>query len=180
MPTFILIAVLFIIAALAAGCQKATSTPPANGGSNTTASNTTPKTDEPKPVDAKPVAPVSETEITGSLANPTEAYKTAYELRKKKDIEGLKKVMSKDIKEFLTMMGEAEKKTLDDVLRDMVEKPQAEKAEARNEKIKGDRATVEYLAETGKWKTMDFEKVDGKWLLTLPKADKEDLGETKE
>jgi hypothetical protein len=171
MLNFILIAALFVLAAMAAGCQKATSAPPANS-SNTAVSNTAPKAAEPKPADAKPVAPVSETETAGSLATPTEAYN--------KDIEGLKKVMSDDIKEFLTMMGEAEKKTLDDVLRDMVEKPQADKAESRKEKIKGDRATVEYLSETGTWKTMDFEKVNGKWLLGLPKADKDDRPETEE
>ena len=179
MLNFILIAALFVLAAMAAGCQKATSTPLANS-SNTAASNTAPKAAEPKPADAKPVAPVSETETAGSLATPTEAYKTAYKLRKNKDIEGLKKVMSDDIKEFLTMMGEVEKKTLDDVLRDMVEKPQADKAESRNETIKGDRATLEYLDETGKWKTMDFEKVDGKWLLGLPNPEKGDLRETEE
>ena len=180
MPNFILIAVLFVVAALAAGCQKATSTPPANADSNTTASNTAPKTEEPKAAETDPAAPVSETETAGSLATPTEAYKTAHKLRKNKDIEGLKKVMSDDIKEFLTMMGEAEKKTLDAVLREMVEKPQADKAEARNEKIQGDRATVEYFSETGTWKTMDFEKVDGKWLLTLPKVEKADIRVTQE
>ena len=179
MPNFILIAVLFVVAALAAGCQKATSTPP-ESGTNTTVSNTAPKTEEPKAAETDPAAPVSETETAGSLATPTEAYKTAHKLRKNKDIEGLKKVMSDDIKEFLTMMGEAEKKTLDAVLREMVEKPQADKAESRKEKIKGDRATVEYLSETGTWKTMDFEKVNGKWLLGLPKADKDDRPETEE
>ncbi len=57
---------------------------------------------------------------TGSLATPTDAYKTAYDLRKKKDIEGLKKVMTKDILDFLKMMGEDDKKSLDDMLREMV------------------------------------------------------------
>jgi len=123
----------------------------------------------------RPVEPPAQTDsVVGSLATPSEAYKTAYELRKKKDVEGLKKIMSDDIKEFLTMMGEAEKKSLDDMIREMTENPQADKAEVRNEKIKGDRAVLEYLTETGSWKTMDFEKVDGKWLLTFPKADKMD------
>ena len=40
-----------------------------------------------------------------------------------------------------------------------------------SEKIKGDTATVEYLTEKGEWKTMDFEKVDGKWLMGFPKAE---------
>jgi hypothetical protein len=130
---------------------------------------------------AKPEATPTEqasTDSTGSLTTPTEAYKTAYELRKKKDTEGLKKIMSKDIKEFLTMMGEAEKKTLDDMLKEMVEKPQADKIESRNEKIDGNFATVEYLTETGAWKTMDFEKVGSDWLLTFPKGAKGDMKPT--
>jgi hypothetical protein len=170
MPTFIIIVILFIIAALASGCQNASSTaakpdavPPVN----------TARAEDPKPKDPKPAEPISST--AGSLATPTETYKTAYELRKKKDIEGLKAIMSDDIKEFLTMMGEADKKSLDDMIREMCEKPQAERAESRNEKITGDTATVEYLTEKGDWKTMDFERVDGKWLMGFPKADKADV-----
>ena len=73
------------------------------------------------------------------------------------------------------MMGEAEQKSLDEVVKDMCEKPQADRAESRNEKITGNRAELEYLTETGSWKTMDFEKVDGKWLLTFPKASNESM-----
>ena len=170
MPTFIILVILFIIAALTSGCQNASSTsakpdavPPVN----------TAKPDEPRPADPKPAEPTSST--VGSLATPTEAYKTAYELRKNKDVAGLKAIMSDDIKEFLTMMGEADKKSLDDMIREMFEKPQADRAETRNEKMKGDTATVEYLTEKGDWKTMDFEKVGGKWLMGFPKADKADV-----
>jgi hypothetical protein len=108
---------------------------------------------------------------TGSLATPSDAYRTAHDLRKRKDFEGLKKVMSPDILEFLTMMGEEEKKSLDDMLKEMCNKPQAERAEVRNEKIAGNTATVEYLTETGSWKTMDFEKIGGEWRLGLPGKD---------
>ena len=83
-------------------------------------------------------------------------------------MEGLKKIMSKDAKEFFTEIGKAEKKSLDDILKEMFERPQAQTDECRNEKIEGDHATVEYPDEDGDWKTMDFEKVDGKWLLSLP------------
>lgn len=173
MPTFRLSAVLFVVAALSSSCQQASSSTPraANGGNSTTASKPSGQGYD-LPTEIKNPDPISETEIAGSLATPTESYKTAYMLRKKKDIAGLKKIMSKDILEFLSMMGEAEKKSLDDMLREMVEKPQAEKADTRNEKIKGDSATIEYRTETGEWKTMDFEKTGDKWLLTFPKADK--------
>lgn len=148
------------------GCQNAsTSTPP----------------DPPKPIEANTVTKASDNEtpntveVTSSgydidLSTPTAAYKTAHRLRKNKDVAGLKSIMSKDILEFLEMMGEEEKKSLDQMIKDMTEKPQADRAEARNERINGNFATVEYLTETGSWKTMDFEKIDGKWLLSFPKA----------
>ena len=168
MPTFIILAILFIIAAITSGCNAAAS-PSAN---TAPPANTTAKTEDPKPPDSKPVEPaVADTSSAGSLATPTDTYKTAYELRKKKDVAGLKAIMSADIKEFLTMMGEEDKKSLDDMIKEMCDKPQADRAEARNEKIKGDTATVEYLTEKGDWKTMDFEKVDGKWLMGFPKAE---------
>ena len=171
MPTFIIIAILFIIAAFSSGCQTTTS---ATSHEVQPDPKTSAKPEDPQAPPVNP-APSGDTAAVGSLATPTEAYKTAYDLRKKKDVAGLKSIMSDDIKEFLTMMGEAENKSLDDIIKEMCDKPQADKAESRNEKIKGDTATVEYLTETGSWKTMDFEKVDGKWLLTFPKADKDSM-----
>ena len=166
MQTFIILTLLFASAIFSLSCQNAASTAN-NAPADQVPSNVAKDVQEPQPETP------NETGNVGSLSTPTEAYKTAYELRKKKDIVGLKKVMSKDILEFLTMMGEDDKKSLDDMLKEMCDKPQADRAEARNERIKGDRAVVEYLTETGGWKTMDFEKVDGKWLLALPKADNE-------
>jgi hypothetical protein len=117
------------------------------------------------------------TPVTGiSLATPTDAYKTAYALRQKGDIEGLKKVMSKEVIDFMTDMGEADKKTLDDMLKEMVKDPQNPSDEVRNEKITGDRATLEYLKKDGTWKVMDFEKEGNDWKLTLPKPDPSEKG----
>lgn len=169
--TFLIFAVVIVIAAFNSGCNQAgnTNSNAANTSGNKTALNTNAAATTPEPTAEKP-----DTHTIGSLATPTDAYKTAYELRKNKNTEGLKKIMSKDIIEFLTMMGEEDtpKKTLDQMIAEMFETPQADKAEARNEKINGDRATVEYLTKEGDWKTMDFEKVDGKWLLSFPKAEK--------
>jgi hypothetical protein len=108
---------------------------------------------------------------SGSLATPTDAYRTVHALRGKKDIEGLKKLLSKDILEFFTEMGKLEKKTLDEMLLDLCLKPQEATPEARNEKITGDRAIIEYKDEKGEWKKMDFEKEGSEWKLTLPKAE---------
>ena len=108
---------------------------------------------------------------TGSLATPSDAYATAHDMRKKKDVAGLRKVMSKDALEFIEMMGKEEKKSIDDLLKDLTERPQAEKVAVRNEKIDGDHATLDYMDENGEWKTMDFDLEGKEWKLSLPKAD---------
>jgi hypothetical protein len=72
--------------------------------------------------------------------------------------------------EFLKEMLGAEKKTLDDHLKELSEKPQAATPETRNEKITGNRATLEYLDEKGKWSVMDFSKEGNEWKIDLPKA----------
>ncbi len=151
------------------GCSK-------NDNSNSTANNAnkTANTNANGPTNTNARPDTTETRTdgpTGSLATPTDAYKTAYDLRKKKDIEGLKKVMSKDILDFLKMMGEDDKKSLDDMLREMVNSPQAPTNECRNEKITGDTATLEYRDVDGAgWKTMDLEKVGNDWKIGAPKG----------
>lgn len=109
----------------------------------------------------------------GSLATPEDAYRTAYALREKKDVAGLKRTLSKEVIEFLTLMGEGEKKSLDEEIATMFEKPQAKTNEFRNVKISGDRASLEYPDDKGAWKTMDFVKEDGEWKMAFPP--KEDI-----
>jgi hypothetical protein len=104
----------------------------------------------------------------GSLASPNEAYKTAFIARQKKDIEGLKRVLSRKLIKFLTDTGKAEKKTLDDQLKELTKRPQAQIALTRDEKIYDDEAKLEYLDENGKWIEMCFVKENGEWKLTLP------------
>lgn len=122
------------------------------------------------------VASPSATPAAGvSQATPSDTYRTAYEFRKNKDVEGLKKVLSPDALDFLKTLGEANKptKSLDEMISDMFETKQADKAEVRNEVINGDRASLEYLADEGTWEIMDFEKIDGKWFIGFPKNDKQ-------
>ncbi|HEX3101479.1 MAG TPA: hypothetical protein VHQ01_06805 [Pyrinomonadaceae bacterium] len=154
-----------ILCLVLTGCQKTDSNSNAGNGSNANAAaNVNAKSETAAKTD------------TGATGTPTDAYKTAYTARKNKDIEGLKKVLSKDILDFFTMLGSADekkKKSLDDMLKELCEHPQAATAEARNEKITGDKATIEYLDETGAWRPMDFVKEDGAWKLTIDKADKD-------
>ena len=156
-------AVAFIFASM--GCAPAATSN--NSTANTANSNAVLANNSAPAATPSPATSSS----VGSLATPSDAYRTAHDLRKRKDIEGLKKIMTPDIIEFLTMMGEDEKKSIDDMLKEMCDKPQAERAEVRNEKITGNTATVEYLTETGSWKTMDFEKIGSEWKLGLPPKD---------
>lgn len=161
-----LVLLITAVAVMAAACPSN----PVNNAPVNTNSNVNSAT--PKPAETATPTPAAEVSgEPGSLATPTDAYKTAYAIRQKKDGAALKRVLSKDILEFFTEMGKLEKKSLDEMLKDLAEKPQASTAEVRNEKITGDRAILEYKDEKGEWKEMDFEKEGSEWKLTLPKAD---------
>ena len=164
MKQIIKLTLFLIAAAVLVGCQKAevkNSTNTAEmkpGASNTTT--------------AKPAEPTTtDTASTDSLATPTDAYKTAHAAREKKDTEGVKRVLSKDVLAFLTDMGEVDHKSLDEEVSQMFETPQAKTAEVRNEKITGNKAMLEYLDEKGEWKRMDFVKEGNDWKMDLPGDD---------
>lgn len=164
-------AIIFIaVVALSVGCSKQATTPNTNGNSNGNA-NATLAVANPG-ADTATAATTNSKDLStiGSLATPTDAYRTAYELREKKDVEGLKKVFSKDVIAFLTEMGESEEKTLDDMIKEIFFVPQYRKAETRNEKISGEAASIEYMNEKGKWMRMDFVREDGVWKMAPPNA----------
>ncbi|HEV2801000.1 MAG TPA: hypothetical protein VGW12_10915 [Pyrinomonadaceae bacterium] len=161
-------------ALFALGCATAcgvSTEQPKSSTTNQPASQTATSSSTPATVAANATPPntANDKPSTGAMATPTEAYKTAYAARQKKDVEGLKRVLSKDIIDFFQTIAEAENKKLEDALKELAEKPQATTDETRNEKIEGDTATLEYLDEKGKWKTMDFVKEGNDWKLTIPK-----------
>jgi hypothetical protein len=167
-PAFILAALLGV--ACVTACQRAAESGTGNSNSgnrpaNNTATQNTANTGQPSAATTDESQPQA-----GSLATPTDAYKFGYTARQKKDLAGLKRVLSKEALDFLTEVGKEEKKTLDDQLRALAERPQAATAETRNEKISGDTATLEYLNERGTWSTMAFVKEGSDWKIGLPKA----------
>lgn len=117
----------------------------------------------------EPANKEAEKPSTASLSTPTEVYKFAHKARKNKDMEGLKKVMSKEALEFFAIF--SDDGSLDQGLMKMTETPQAATDESRNEKISGDTATLEYPDAQGKWKTIDFVRENGEWKLSFPKGD---------
>jgi predicted lipid-binding transport protein (Tim44 family) len=127
------------------------------------------------PTNSSTPEPASDPSSNAS-GTPTAAYKAAYEARKNKDVAALKKLLSKDILKFFTEIGALgdKKQSLNEMLMELCEKPQAATAEVRNEKITGDKASIEYLDEKGGWSPMEFIKEDGAWKLTIDKLDNED------
>ena len=163
LPVFAIAAILI---AASTSCERATN-------QNTTAN----QPDNKAAMNASPAANMATPATTTAPAadSPTAAYKAAYAARKNKDVPALKKLLSKDMLDFFKMIGNADEKkkqSLDQMLLELCDSPQNPSDDARNEKINGDKATVEYLDEKGAWKTMDFIKEDGAWKLTMDKADK--------
>lgn len=171
-PALMIAAIIFLASAIA--CQQTAQ----NGNANTSTTTSTNNNSTSTNTNTQTATNTNQSQARttgaategGSLATPTETYKTAYAVRQKKDIEGLKRVFAKEALEFLTEIGKEEKKTLDDQLKALADRPQAPTAETRNEKIEGDRATLEYLNEKGGWSTMDFVKEGNDWKIGLPKA----------
>lgn len=156
----------FAALAWTTACQ--TKTDVTTGNSNAPVANSSPQAaaSQTEVVKTAPSVPAA----SGSLATPTDAYKFGYEARQRKDIPALKRVLSKDAHEFLTMIGQEEKKTLDDQLKTLTEAPQGPTSETRNEKINGNKASLEYLDVNNKWVTMQLVKEGGDWKIDLPKG----------
>jgi hypothetical protein len=173
--------ILKSVVLITVGCAAACQSNQASGGNNvkppanqTTATATPTENKNAAPANSNQPesnkVSTSEPASKISLTTPTEAYKAAYVARQKKDLETLKRVMSKDALEFFSVISEPGE-SIDKALLQMTETPQAPTDETRNEKIKGETATLEYPNAKGEWKTMDFVKENGEWKLTFPKGD---------
>jgi hypothetical protein len=142
----ILTLALVLCACLLAGCGAKPASN-ANTTPNTNASNATANSA------ATPAAPPADNKTANfdPATSPTNAYKAAYYARKICDIPEIKKLFDKDVLDFLTQVGQIDGKSLDDMIKDMCEQPQADTDESRNEKIDGDKATIEYRTVAGGW-----------------------------
>ncbi|PYS51336.1 MAG: hypothetical protein DMF68_04845 [Acidobacteria bacterium] len=99
----------------------------------------------------------------GKKSTPTDTFKAFYDAAKKKDAEAMKKTISKNLLSKLDEMAKQRSKPLDEILVN-VNLPDAMPA-VRNEKIEGDRATLEVQTRADSWKPLSFVKEDGEWKL---------------
>jgi flagellar hook-associated protein FlgK len=104
-------------------------------------------------------------------STPTATFKAFFEASKKKDAAGMKKTLSKGTLDMFDKLAKEQNKSTDDMLKEVDKDDQSEKMpETRNEKIDGDKATLEVKnGKTNKWDTLPFVKENGEWKIALDK-----------
>ena len=101
--------------------------------------------------------------------SPTDVLKNFIEASKKKDVEAIKKTLSKGSLELAEKSAKAQNTTVDEMFkRDNAMMP-AEIPEMRNEKIEGDTAMVEVKDLTDGYDTIPFVKEGGAWKISFDK-----------
>ena len=103
-------------------------------------------------------------------SSPTATLKAFYEATQKKDAEGIKKTLSKGTLEMLEGFAKAQNKTLDESLKSGLanDTSSGNMPETRNEKVDGDKATVEVKNDkTGQWESVPFVKEEGNWKIAF-------------
>lgn len=102
--------------------------------------------------------------------SPGATFEAFYESLKNKNVEAYKKTVSKKTLEILERRAKDLGRSLDEYIKLDMEKPTRtlpDKLETRNEKIEGDKATLEVKNTEGGWNTVPFVKEDGQWKLSL-------------
>lgn len=99
----------------------------------------------------------------GKKSTPTETFKAFYDAAKKKDAAGIKKTLSKNLLGRLEDEAKKANKPFDEYLVN-VNLPDT-MPETRNEKIDGDKATLEIKVRSDTWRPESFVKEDSEWKL---------------
>ncbi|MEO6390217.1 MAG: DUF4878 domain-containing protein [Pyrinomonadaceae bacterium] len=106
-------------------------------------------------------------------SSPTAAMLSFYEASRNQDATAMKKYLSKASIEMMEKMAKEKSKSLDEFLKEGKlgrgdKDPKV--PEVRNEKIDGDKATLEVKdTDRDKWETIPFVKEDGSWKIALDK-----------
>ena len=157
--TFFSLTVLIFNGCQNAGNNTANTTTNATVTNTTTANNTTAANNTTVP---------AKTENAAHSLNPTDTLKAFISAYQKKDVDEMKKYLSKGSLEMFRQAAELQGKTEKELMTsdDM---PFKEMPEMRNEKIEGDTASVEVKVE-GKWEKTPLVKENGSWKLAFDKS----------
>ena len=97
-------------------------------------------------------------------ATPTETFKTYVRASQKKDAAAMKVLLSDATIRMYEQEAEAQKTKVEDVLmRESFIGEGQRTVEYRNEKVDGDKATLEYKTSYGMWNIVGFVREDGDW-----------------
>jgi hypothetical protein len=114
-----------------------------------------------------------------STPSPSATFKTYFEAQQKKDIPGMKRMLSKTSLAMMEASAKEQKLTLDKMIETQLENPAAKIdkiPETRNEKITGDNATLElHNEDANRWDMMYFVKEDSVWKIALDRTVEEML-----
>jgi uncharacterized lipoprotein NlpE involved in copper resistance len=134
---------------LALGCSDSGETAVTGSNANTTV--------------AAPDKSSGKTKIKAST--PAEADQSLFNAIKNKDKEAVKQLTSKKSLEMLEAEGKKRDMTIDDVLDRQLfaNVTLPDKLQQRNEKIDGDKGTIESFSDTGQWIENKYVKEDGIW-----------------
>ena len=101
------------------------------------------------------------------IASPTETLKTFIEASKKKDIETVKKTISKASLEMAEKAAREHNTTVDALLTNGDVQIAEQIPEIRNENIEGETASVEIKNSGNGYETLPFVKEDGNWKIAF-------------
>lgn len=97
-------------------------------------------------------------------ASPLETFKTYTKAIKKKDITTMKLLLSRETLKLHEQEAKSQGVTVDDIVkRETLFSGEQTTVEFRNEKIDGDKATLEVKDSMGFWQTIFFTLEDGEW-----------------
>jgi hypothetical protein len=157
--------------ALLAGCKKGDSNANSTNTKNTTAiSNTATNTT------ATPAPLGSPTTTASAASSPTEAFRLYYEAVKRKDGPAVKGLLSRSTTNMMEQSAKSSNMSFDAYFDQMFKAVGSDVPptlpESRNEKINGDRATLEINdVKKGKWETLNFVN-EGGWKISFEDADR--------
>ena len=100
----------------------------------------------------------------GAGSSPTATYKAAYAAVKSKDAAAFKKLVTKKDLQELEDKAKKAGKSSDEMLKEAMNAFKLPKSdESKDEKIDGDKATLQIKNEKDEWKSVNFTKEDGEW-----------------
>jgi len=100
----------------------------------------------------------------GQPATPLETFKTYIKAIKQKDTAAMKVLLSAATMKMHEQQAKAQSTTVDEIVKRETLISEGQKTvEFRNEKIEGDKATLQVKNSYGSWETVPFVREDGEW-----------------